>query len=168
MPQKKRQRLLSPKTASVIRQRRNRSQEHEQRERRLSANREFIAQARQNESVAQRQSRLSTAATRTRTLRSAETPELRVARQTSNAATTATARQAELPEQRLQRLQSKCQRRAKACGSSLPTRARWCMTGFKYDPSSLYPFHPDIVIGAMVQKCQYCKALKRSGKPHGP
>jgi hypothetical protein len=99
MPPNRRQHLLSPKTASVIRQRRNRSQEHdEQRERRLSAKREFIAQGRQNESVAQRQSRLSTAATRTRTLRSTETPELQVARQTSNAATTATASQAELLE----------------------------------------------------------------------
>jgi hypothetical protein len=48
MPPKKRQRLSSPKTASAIRQRRNQSQEYdEQRERRLSANRESIAQARQ-------------------------------------------------------------------------------------------------------------------------
>jgi hypothetical protein len=44
---------------------------------------------------------------------------------------------------------------------------RWCMTGFRYDPSSLYYSYPDIVIGAMVQKCQYCKALKWSGEPPG-
>jgi hypothetical protein len=41
------------------------------------------------------------------------------------------------------------------------------MTGFRYDPSSLYSPHSDIVIGTMVQKCQYCKALEWSGEPPG-
>jgi hypothetical protein len=49
----------------------------------------------------------------------------------------------------------------------LTTRARWCMTGFRYDPSSLHSSHPNIVIEAMFQKCQYCKALKWSGEPPG-